>query len=160
MAKVSKDGGRLHIKMADELCADIRAGKYSASRLFPSLTRIMNRFGVTRVTAMRIVDELKRRGVIVAVPRSRIVVKNVNRTIGLIVPGIAYSEFFPPIVSEISRLAQKEGYTLLFGDVSSRSADQRARCAEESAAFGGKPRRLRSNRAHERSEVTARGRAA
>ena len=133
MAKVSKDGGRLHIKMADELCADIRAGKYSASRLFPSLTRIMNRFGVTRVTAMRIVDELKRRGVIVAVPRSRIVVKNVNRTIGLIVPGIAYSEFFPPIVSEISRLAQKEGYTLLFGDVSSRSADQRARAAKRLA---------------------------
>ena len=133
MAKVSKDGGRLHIKMADELCADIRAGKYSASRLFPSLTRIMNRFGVTRVTAMRIVDELKRRGVITAVPRSRIVVKNVNRTIGLIVPGIAYSEFFPPIVSEISRLAQKEGYTLFFGDVSSRSADQRARAAKRLA---------------------------
>ena len=93
----------------------------------------MHRFGVTRVTAMRIVDELKRRGVITAVPRSRIVVKNVNRTIGLIVPGIAYSEFFPPIVSEISRLAQKEGYTLLFGDVSSRSAEQRARAAKRLA---------------------------
>lgn len=133
MAEVSKSGGRLHIKMADELCADIRAGKYASSRSFPSLTRIMHRFGVTRVTAMRIVDELKRRGVITAVPRSGILVKNVNRTIGLIVPGIAYSEFFPPIVSEISRFAQKEGYTLLFGDVSSRSAEQRARGAKRLA---------------------------
>lgn len=133
MAEVSKSGGRLHVKMADELCADIRAGKYASSRSFPSLTRIMHRFGVTRVTAMRIVDELKRRGVITAVPRSGILVKNVNRTIGLIVPGIAYSEFFPPIVSEISRFAQKEGYTLLFGDVSSRSAEQRARGAKRLA---------------------------
>ena len=33
------------------------------------------------------------------------------------------------------------------------------RCAEESEAFGGEPRRLRSNRAHERSEVAARRRA-
>ena len=93
----------------------------------------MHRFGVTRVTAMRIVDELKRRGVITAVPRSGILVKNVNRTIGLIVPGIAYSEFFPPIVSEISRLAQKEGYVLLFGDVSSKSPEQRARMARRLA---------------------------
>lgn len=133
MAKVSKTGGHLHVKMADELCADIRAGKYASSRSFPSLTRIMHRFGVTRVTAMRIVDELKRRGVITAVPRSGILVKNVNRTIGLIVPGIAYSEFFPPIVSEISRLAQKEGYVLLFGDVSSKSPEQRARMARRLA---------------------------
>ncbi len=33
------------------------------------------------------------------------------------------------------------------------------RCAAESEAFGGQPRRLRSNRAHERSEVAARSRA-
>jgi phage gp16-like protein len=33
------------------------------------------------------------------------------------------------------------------------------RCAAESEAFGGKPRRLRSNRAHERSEVAPRRRA-
>ena len=32
------------------------------------------------------------------------------------------------------------------------------KCAAESEAFGGKPRRLRSNRAHERSEVAARSR--
>ena len=135
MAEVSRSVRRSYVEVADELCADIRAGKYSSSHSFPSLTRIMRRFGVTRVTAMRIVDELKRRGVITAVPRSGILVKNVNRTIGLIVPGIAYSEFFPPIVSEISRLAQKEGYTLLFGDVSSRSAEQRA-CAAKRLAKG------------------------
>ena len=38
-------------------------------------------------------------------------------------------------------------------------ANSAEECAEESEAFGGKPRRLRSNRAHERSEVAARSRA-
>ena len=37
-------------------------------------------------------------------------------------------------------------------------ANSAEECAEESEAFGGKPRRLRSNRAHERSEVAARSR--
>ena len=129
MAKVSKAGGRKHVEMADELCEDIRAGKYASSRSFPSLTRIMHRFGVTRVTAMRIVDELKRRGVITAVPRSGIVVKNVNRTIGLILPGVAYSEFFPPIMSGISRRCQEAGYSLLFGDVYSKNPQVRVRQA-------------------------------
>lgn len=129
MAKVSKTGGHLHVKMADELCADIRAGKYASSRSFPSLTRIMHRFGVTRVTAMRIVDELKRRGVITAVPRSGIVVKNVNRTIGLILPGGAYSEFYPPIMSGISRRCQESGYGLLFGDIYSKHPQVRVRQA-------------------------------
>ena len=61
MEQASKSGGKGYVEIADELCADIRAGMYAARRSFPSLTRIMRRFGVTRVTAMRSVDELKRR---------------------------------------------------------------------------------------------------
>ena len=89
----------------------------------------MHRFGVTRVTAMRIVDELKRRGVITAVPRSGIVVKNVNRTIGLVVPGVVYSEFFPQIISGISCQCQEAGYSLLFGDAYSKNPQIRVRQA-------------------------------
>lgn len=77
----------------------------------------MRRFGVTRVTAMRSVDELKRRGVVAALPRSGIKVKRASRTIGLILPGLAYSEFFSLIMSEISRRCQQERCGLLFKDV-------------------------------------------
>lgn len=48
------------------------------------------------------------------------------RKIGLIVPGIAYSEFFPPMASEITRLAQENGYTILLCDMNSVSARERA----------------------------------
>ena len=39
--------------IADKLSAEIRAGKYAVRHSFPSLTKIMRRFGVTRVTALR-----------------------------------------------------------------------------------------------------------
>ena len=119
-----------YIDIAEQLLADIREGKYRACRSFPSLTKIMRRFGVTRVTAMRSVDELKRRGVISVSPRSGIAVKKMNRTIGLILPGVAYSEFFSAIMSGISRQCQHEGYGLLFGDVYSKRHDVRAQQAK------------------------------
>ena len=82
------------------------------------------------MTAMRSVDELKKRGVISVSPRSGITVKRMNRTIGLILPGVAYSEFFPAIMSGISRQCQREGYGLLFGDVYSKYHNVRAQQAK------------------------------
>lgn len=130
MGKVCKRDGKRYVEIAEQLLADIREGKYAARRSFPSLTQIMQRFGVTRVTAMRSVDELKKRGAVSAAPRSRIVVRKSSVTIGLILPGIAYSEFFPPIMSGISQHCQKEGYGLLFGDVYSQSHKLRAQQAK------------------------------
>ena len=133
-SKVARDGGAAggsrYIEIADALCADIRAGKYAAARSFPSLTMIMRRFGVARATAAKCVDELKRRGVVAAFPRSGLTARNTNRTIGLILPGVAYSEFFPPIMSGISRRCQDGGYSLLFGDIYSKRPDVRAQQAK------------------------------
>lgn len=130
MEKLSKSDGSRYVEIADALCADVRAGKYATARSFPSLTRIMRRFGVARATAAKSVGELKRRGVVSATPRSGITVQASNRTIGLILPGVAYSEFFPPIMSGISRRCQEEGYSLLFGDVYSNRHEMRARQAK------------------------------
>ena len=130
MEEVSRSGGSRYIEIADMLCADIRAGKYAASHSFPSLTKIMHRFGVARATAAKSVDELKRRGAVSSMPRSGLAVTKSSRTIGLILPGVAYSEFFPPIMSGISRRCQEAGYGLLFGDVYSKSHDVRAQQAK------------------------------
>ena len=128
-----ESGGNRYTGIADELCADIRAGKYSSAHSFPSLTMIMRRFGVARATAVKCVDELKRRGAVSAVPRSGLVVRNTDRAIGLILPGVSYSEFFPPIMSGISRRCQDAGYSLVFGDVYSKSHEVRARQARKLA---------------------------
>ena len=134
MGKTDRSSGSRYVDIAEQLVAEIRDGKYAARHSFPSLTRIMRRFGVTRVTAMRSVDELKRRGVVSAMPRSGTVVKQSNRMIGLILPGVAYSEFFTAIMGGISRQCQKEGYALIFGDVYSQSHEVRAQQAKALAA--------------------------
>ena len=135
MGESFKSGGIGYAEIAAKLCADIRAGKYAARRSFPSLTKIMQRFGVTRVTAMRSVDELKRLGVVAAVPKSGIVVKRTaSRRIGLIVPGVAVTDFFKPVVSEINRLARDAGYELRFGEVWSDIREERIKQVRELAA--------------------------
>ena len=134
MENVPKSGGSRYVEIADELCADVRAGKYAVARTFPSLTRIMRRFGVARATAAKCVDELKRRGVVFAMPRSRLVVRKSNRTIGLIVPGVAVTDFFKPVVSEINRLARDAGYELRFSEVWSEVRKERIAQVREFAA--------------------------
>ena len=118
-------------KIVGSLKREILAGKYGLDFPLPSIQALVRRLGVSSITVRRAFDVLEREGLVVrARGRGTFVSRRgALRKIGLIVPGIAYSEFFPPIVSEISRLAQKESYTLLFGDISSKSPEQRARAA-------------------------------
>ena len=135
MNKSARSGVVGYADIAAKLGAEIRAGKYAARRSFPSLTKIMQRFDVTRVTAMRSVDELKRSGVVAAVPKSGIVVRRAaSRKIGLIVPGVAVTDFFKPVVSEINRLARNAGYELRFGEVWSDVREERIAQVRELAA--------------------------
>ena len=136
MGTLGSTNERRYVAIADELCADIAAGRYVRRRSFPSLAMIMRRFGVARATAAKSVEELKSRGVIVSRPRSGIfVVKpKVSRKIGLIVPGVAVTDFFKPVVSEINRLAMEAGYDLLFREVWSENRKERIAQVREFAA--------------------------
>lgn len=114
----------------DKLKQDILDGKYVPGKKFPSIVQLMRRFEVSRVTAVRVTENLKKAGLIVSRQGQGTFVTRRARllggAIGLIVPGICYSEVFPVICQEISRLAQKSGLTLLFGDVSSPDPKVRA----------------------------------
>ena len=135
MDKTTRSGVVGYADIAACLSAEIRAGKYAVRHSFPSLTKIMRRFGVTRVTAMRSVDELKRSGVVAAVPKSGIVVRRAaSRRIGLIVPGVAVTDFFKPVVSEINNLARNAGYDLRFREVWSEVREERIKQVREFAA--------------------------
>ena len=121
--------------LVEKLKSQILSGKYDVAKPFPSMRALIRRFGMSKTTVQRALDELfhlglisrkQGRGTFVTGRRS-------SRRIGLIVPGVAYSEFFPPIVNEISRLSQKEGYTLLFGAVASQDPGVRARQARKFA---------------------------
>lgn len=108
----------------DLLKADILTGKYAGGSPLPSAPALMRRFGVARATAVAALKELERCGFAKS-RRGRGTFAS-ERTIGLILPGVAYSELFQPILSGISRRCQEAGYGLLFGDAYSDDAASRA----------------------------------
>ena len=117
------------------LKTDILGGKYDVSHPLPSIQALMRRTGYSKNTIIRALDELKNLGFIANSQgrASQVTKLGAARKIGLIVPGIAYSEFFPPAVSEIMRLAQESDYMVLLGEMKSSSARERAVCAERFA---------------------------
>ena len=102
------------------LKSDIVNGRCDFSKPLPSVAALMRKFGVARATAVAALKSLEREGLVVSKRGSGTFVKNcvASRKIGLIVPGVAYSEIYPPIVSEILKQAQMADYKLYIGDMS------------------------------------------
>ena len=127
-----------HRSIAEALKKEILGGKWSsASSPFPSERGLAKRFGVSRPTITLALQELRGEGLILR-QRGRGTfltgtARKLGRAIGLVVPGIGYGEVYPVICREVSRLAQKDGITLLFGDVSASDPKVRARRAIELA---------------------------
>lgn len=118
--------------LVDVIKKDILGGKYRSGQPLPSVRAMMRRFAVSSLTVQRAFEELSKQGWIAGRRGSGTVVTKLgaSRKIGLIVPGICYSEIFPPICKELSCLAQKEGYALLLGDLSSNDPVERSKRAK------------------------------
>lgn len=118
---------------------EILSGKYlAASNPFPSERGLARRFGVKRSVVAQALQNLSAKGYLVRRRgKGTFLTKSAQRSggpIGLVVPGVAYSDFFSALVSGVSRCAQKAERTLLFGDISAKDAkariDQAKRFAE------------------------------
>ena len=122
-----------------EICAtlknEILSGKYATTRTFPSSIALARRFKTTRATIRRAFDQLRNLGLIGCRKGAGTFITKVgaSRKIGLIVPGVAYSEFFSLVVGEISRCATRDGYVLLLGNMSSSRVSERIRRAKKFA---------------------------
>lgn len=121
-------------EIADEIGKSIRSGKYQPGARCPSLTQIMRRYAVSRVTASHAVDELKKRGLVSSRRgRGTFVSSAARRAIGIIVPGFNFVEIFPPICREFARLAQQKDMMLLYGEIASTDPGKRAELAKQVA---------------------------
>ena len=125
-----------YAKVYETLKHDILSGKYSSRTPFPSVAMIIRRFGISNLTAVKVLDKLKNDGLVRSYQgRGTFVTATAtSRKIGLIVPGVACTDFFQPIVSEINQLARKEDYTLLFAEVFSMDREERIHQVRELAA--------------------------
>ncbi len=104
-------------EIAKVLRDEIRAGIYSDTDAFPSLTKIARRFGVSRPSAVRSIAELKRLGLVTVRKGAGTFVQKMNRTIGLVIPGTADSEFFSAVMDGLVYNCNECGMDLVAGDV-------------------------------------------
>ena len=120
----------------ETLKSDILSGKYGSQSAFPSVGALVRKFGVARATVHHALEELAHQGFVSRKQGRGTFVTNqgTSRKIGLIVPGVACTDFFQPIVSEINQLARKEDYTLLFAEVFSMDREERIHQVRELAA--------------------------
>lgn len=111
-------------------------GEFDVRHPFPSEAAVAREYHTTRVTAHKAFSVLRQKGFIGGRPgvSPRVTRTGASRKIGLIVPGMAYSEFFPPIVSKISHLAQKGNYALIYGDMTSVGLSGLPHCVKRMSA--------------------------
>lgn len=122
------DGAR-YLEIFDALKREILSGKYASSRTFPSAMALARRFRTTRATVRRAVDRLRNQGLVGGRQGAGMYLTKAasSRKIGLIVPGVAYSEFYPPFLSVINRLANESDHTVLLGEVYSGDSKERVK---------------------------------
>ena len=123
-------------KVYETLKRNILSGKYSSRAPFPSVAMLIRRFEISNLTAVKVLDKLKNDGLVRSYQGrgTFVTAYATSRKIGLIVPGVACTDFFQPIVSEINQLAREEDYTLLFAEVFSMDRTERIHQVRELAA--------------------------
>ena len=116
--------------MFEVLRKEILLGKFNARERFLSEQQLCRRFSVARATVRLALAKLKDVGMLESRSGSgtylSATARNATGQLGMIVPGIASGEIFPPICAEIVRAAREEGYSLIFGDASARDPERRA----------------------------------
>ena len=123
-----------YIEIVKTLRKEILNGKYSMPGCsFPSERGLAKRFGVNRTAITRVIQNLSARGYLLSKQGKGTFLTKValrsTGTIGLIVPGVAYSEFFQPIVMALSGACLEKGYGLSVASAFSSNGTERAQQA-------------------------------
>ena len=111
----------------EDLQKKLRDGDYPQGVPLPSEEALGRKYNVSRITAVRAMDELVKKGLVwrkrgAGTFATKIARKESGR-LGLIVPSLSFGEIFPPICQSLTRFAQQDGYTFLLGDISSSRPD-------------------------------------
>jgi LacI family transcriptional regulator len=110
----------------------LASGAYGDGARIPSENQLAIRFGVSRPTAARALRELQMAGLVERRAGSGTYFRRQEpereptvKTFGLLVHGLGATEIFDPICSQITRVCQAEGSTVLWGDSTGPGAAMR-----------------------------------
>ena len=110
--------------IVETLSGEIAAGRYCAPSSFPSAEQIVRRFKVAYLTAVKAMEELKKRGLVYSVQGAgTYVTRTAGRSIGLVVPAWSGSDFFPALCHAVSLICQRHSRALLFADTSTEARE-------------------------------------
>ena len=125
-----------HRKLYDLLKGEILGGKYGAARAFPSEAQLSRRCDCSRITVRKALDGLRHEGLIRCRQGKGTVVTEEaeTKTFGLILPGVSRYEYFQPVATELTRIAQTNRCAFLFANIDAMDPDRILRNVRELAA--------------------------
>ena len=133
-----------HQEIFERMRRDILAGKYDGESKLPSELALARQFGVSRPTMSRVMLDLKREGLIMTRRGAPTMLtryaRNATGALGIVVPGECYAEIFSPIVKELKRVAERNGWRVLTESIKSDKPTVRAREARRIAYLYAKER--------------------
>jgi len=109
---------------------ELREGVYPQGVPLPSEEALVRRFGVSRITVVRAMEELRKADLVFRKRGSGTFATKTasaeSGRLGLIMPSLSFGEIFPSICQSLTRYAQADGYSLVLGDISSPDPNKRA----------------------------------
>jgi LacI family transcriptional regulator len=114
----------LHLKIQQELLSEILSGKHDRAARLPSEAQLVKRFGVSRPTVARALQELKLQGLLERRAGSGTYLRRERggarsgaggRQLGLIVPALGQVEIFDVICGELASLARVHEFGMQWG---------------------------------------------
>ena len=109
-------------KIFETLRKELRDGLYPSGVPLPSEESLIRKYNVSRITAVRAMDELVKCGLVYRKRGAGTFATRAARLesgrLGLIMPSLSFGEVFPRICQSLMRCAQDDGYTIVLGDIS------------------------------------------
>ena len=110
-----------HRQVFEYILADIKSGKLKDGDRLPSEAELVKKFGSSRPTVARALNDLQNMGWLDRKVGSGTYVNSAQKPVeswrfGLLIPGLGSTEIFEPICGQLARIAQKQHHTLLWGD--------------------------------------------
>lgn len=123
-----------HHGIFETLRREIAQGRYAAAGRLPGELELCRRFGVSRPTAARALNDLRQQGLIDRRPGAGTTLRRAaapaGRVFALVGSGLGHTEILGPIGAELERSASAHGHRLLLGDAAAAERDAAAVCRE------------------------------
>ena len=109
-----------------ELLSQVEQGTWKPGDKLPTERELSERYGVSRPTVSRVLDQLRDLGLIERIVGSGTYLssqsgkrKGTQKTFGLFVPGLGRGEIFEPICTRIAELSHEYDFSLIWGSIPS-----------------------------------------